>query len=240
MKLGFDNKRNTLILAGLGVVLAYVAYSTFFSGPSTGKTGGTSENAATAEAAVSPAAAYSFSTAPGAPSRAQANATKSDEFHPVLRSKRPELRINPMAVDPTLHLEVLARLEKMTPEGAGRNLFQFGPPPPPPPSKIAQLPKPEPIVPVEPPPPPTPAAPPPPPPPPPIPLKYYGLGSTRPDGKRTAFFLDGDDPLLGVEGQVLKKRYRVVRISPNSVVMEDMQLKREQTLPLEENATISR
>jgi hypothetical protein len=35
---------------------------------------------------------------------------------------------------------------------------------------------------------------------------------------------------------VLKKRYRVVKIGVNSVVMEDLETKSEQTLPLEPQA----
>jgi hypothetical protein len=34
------------------------------------------------------------------------------------------------------------------------------------------------------------------------------------------------------EGEMLQKRYRVVRIGVNSVVLEDTQLKREQSVPL--------
>jgi hypothetical protein len=80
------------------------------------------------------------------------------------------------------------------------------------------------------------AGPPPPPPPPPIMLKYYGYSSARGDNRKRAFFLDGDDILVAGEGEVVKKRYRVVRIGVNSVVMEDTQFKHEQTLPLQEEA----
>jgi hypothetical protein len=45
--------------------------------------------------------------------------------------------------------------------------------------------------------------------------------------------MDGDQILVASEGEVLKKRYRVVRIGVNSVVMEDLEFKAEQTLPLE-------
>jgi len=82
-----------------------------------------------------------------------------------------------------------------------------------------------------PPPPPKPAEPPPPP----INLKYYGYSSAK-DNRKRAFFLDGDDILVAAEGETVKKRYRVVRIGVNSVVMEDTQFKHEQTLPLQEEA----
>jgi hypothetical protein len=66
-------------------------------------------------------------------------------------------------------------------------------------------------------------------------LKYYGYSSAK-DNRKHAFFLDGDDILVAAEGETVKKRYRVVRIGVNSVVMEDTQFKHEQTLPLQEEA----
>ncbi len=80
------------------------------------------------------------------------------------------------------------------------------------------------------------AGPPPPPPPPPINLKYYGICTTRADGKKTAFFMDGDEILIEAEGVTFKGRYRLVRIGVNSAVVVDMQYKHEQTLPLAEDA----
>jgi hypothetical protein len=81
-----------------------------------------------------------------------------------------------------------------------------------------------------------PTPPPGPPPPPPITLKYYGFTSPSGAAAKTAFFLDGDDILIAKEGDTLKKRYKVVRIGVNSVVMEDTDSKRQQTLPLAEEA----
>jgi hypothetical protein len=81
-----------------------------------------------------------------------------------------------------------------------------------------------------------PQGPPPAAPPPPILLKYYGYSSAKGDNRKRAFFLDGDDILMASEGEVVKKRYKVVRIGVNSVVMEDTQFKHEQTLPLLEEA----
>ena len=54
--------------------------------------------------------------------------------------------------------------------------------------------------------------------------------------KKTAFFLDGEDIILATEGMNVKKRYRVVRINNDSVVLEDVELKREQTLKISEDA----
>jgi hypothetical protein len=70
--------------------------------------------------------------------------------------------------------------------------------------------------------------------PPPIPLKYYGICTERTNGKKTAYFLDNDEIIQATEGMTLKGRYRVVRIGQNLVVMEDLQSKRQQSLPLEQ------
>ena len=56
------------------------------------------------------------------------------------------------------------------------------------------------------------------------------------DGKKTAFFLDGEDILLATEGMTVKKRYKIVRINAESVVIEDTEVKREQTLKISEDA----
>ena len=70
----------------------------------------------------------------------------------------------------------------------------------------------------------------------PITLKYYGYSTARANGKKQAFFLDGDDILVAGEGDTVKRRYRVVRIGVNSVVMEDVDSKRQQPVALAEEA----
>jgi hypothetical protein len=233
MTLGTNDKKKVAILGVLGLGCAYLVYSNLLSGPS----GAPSATAPASRAAGNPDASGELPPAP-VPGTKRAGPGglrgRTEEFHPVLRSKRPEERIDPMSVDPTLKLEVLAKLEAQGPAGAGRNLFQFGVQP-----VKAELPKgPEPkVVPKpgaaqqaskE---PPKPAAPPPPPP---INLKYYGYSTQRENGKKTAFFLDGEEILVASEGDTLKRRYRVVRIGTTSVVMEDLESKREQPLPLAE------
>ncbi|MGD0500194.1 MAG: hypothetical protein ABSC23_17360 [Bryobacteraceae bacterium] len=237
MKLGLESKWKTGLLTALAAVFGYLAYSNFLAGPPAPSIAPPARAAgADSGAAPSLPAPAALGEAPRVPAAAGRN---DGEFHPVLRSKRPEQQINPMTVDPTLHLELLAKLQEVSPEGGGRNLFQFSQPPPPPVVKAAKLAASEPIVQVQPPPkPPADQTPSVPPAPPPIPLKYYGLSTVRGNGKKTAFFLDGDEILMGGEGDVLKKRYRVVRIGVNSVVMEDTQNKGERTVPLEENASL--
>lgn len=228
MKIGAEPKR-LAVLGGLVLIGGYVFYSNVISGPSEPEP----ERSRGAISHTSP-------LPPGAPAypAAQTNTRRrpsrtSEEFRPSLKPKRPEERVDPMTIDPTLRLDLLAKVQAVELQGGNRNLFQFSAAPPPP------LPK-EPVVPVK-----TPqqvaqeqaqklaeAGPPKPPPPPPITFKYYGYSSLRGDNHKRAFFLDGDDILVAGEGELVKKRYKVVRIGVNSVVMEDTQFKHEQTLPL--------
>ena len=52
---------------------------------------------------------------------------------------------------------------------------------------------------------------------------------------KRAFFLDGEDIIIAGEGDLIKKRYKIVRIGVNSAVVEDTEFKsnNQQTLPLE-------
>jgi hypothetical protein len=145
--------------------------------------------------------------------------------------------LDPSHVDPNLHLELLAKLQQVKVESEGRSLFEIGAAPPTPvelaklaePGKI----KPRPLGPQLPPPPPPPAptakAPQ-------IPLKFYGFVNQSKAGDKRAFFLDGDDIIIANEGDMIKKRYKIVRIGVNSAVVEDTVFKgdnTQQTLPLE-------
>jgi hypothetical protein len=70
-----------------------------------------------------------------------------------------------------------------------------------------------------------------PPPPPPIDLKFFGT-ATSANGHRRAFLLHGEDVFLASDGDVVQRRYRVVSIAANSIVIEDMTNNNRQTLPL--------
>ncbi len=234
MTAGTNDKKKVVFLGLLVFVALYFLYTNMLSGPSAEETAGSATPARTgAVAAPSPAVAMPESAAP--PPRAAINRSRSEEFHPVLHPKRAEDRIDPTKIDPTLRLDLLAKVQAVDLAGGSRNLFQVGPPPPPPPPKPAEVLKgkepkialkpakaaeaPKTTTPVE-------------PPPPPIPLKYYGFSTARDNGRKTAFFLDGDNILLAAEGQTLNRRYKVVRIGPTFVVMEDTQSKHQQNLPL--------
>jgi hypothetical protein len=70
----------------------------------------------------------------------------------------------------------------------------------------------------------------------PLALKYYGYTNERPDGKRTAYFLDGEEIVEGIEGATVKGHYRIVQIGLERVVVEDTIDKRRQFLNLEPEA----
>ncbi|MDP9114081.1 MAG: hypothetical protein M3O20_10425 [Acidobacteriota bacterium] len=138
-------------------------------------------------------------------------------------------------IDPALKLDLLARLQKLPLEGGERSVFEFGAAPRPktPTPTVAK------VVPVTPPPPPPPAPITPPKPViPPIPLKFYGYvsesGGVVPGAAKRAFFLDGEDIVVAGENDVIRNRFRIIRIGVNSAVVEDTSNKNQQTLPLVE------
>ncbi len=157
-------------------------------------------------------------------------------FRPSLVIRRPEDRPDPMSLDPTLRLDLLAKLQGVRVEGVRRSLFEFGRPVP--------LKKPEPKL--------SPAkieeikrkqreaiakrvaAKPAKPPPPPIPLKFYGYISRVHTDETKAFFLDGEKIFIAGEGDLIDKRYKVVKIGAKSAVVEDTRHDHRQTLRLEE------
>jgi len=240
VKLGANEPKKLAALGALVLVGGYLAYSNLFSGSGGSSPAPAPRKAASPDASVAPVGGGTAGTPnrePGkaAASRGLAGKGRTDDFHPVLHSKRPEERVDTSKIDPTLHLDILATLQRVVFSGGGRNPFKFGPPP----GKPLTGPEPKvdltPVAEVKPPPPPPPVAPVAPPPPP-ITLKYYGFSSPPGTGTKTAFFLDGEDILVAREGETVKRRYRVIRIGVNSVVMEDTDSKRQQTIPLTEEA----
>ena len=219
MKLGADPKK-VAILAALLLLAGYFVITNMFSGSTPQST----SPAARARTEILPEIRGS---SPRTVPKTKPN--RLQEFRPSLKPRKPGESVDLSSIDATLRLDLLAKLQDAKAQGGERSLFDFGSAPQPKPEpKII----PKPIYTVAlPPPPPAPAAPPPPPPR--IALKFYGYTMPVPQGAKRAFFLDGEEILIGAEGDVLKKRYRVVKIGVNSVVMEDLQYKSEQTLPLE-------
>ncbi|HET6177195.1 MAG TPA: hypothetical protein VFE61_09700 [Candidatus Sulfotelmatobacter sp.] len=123
-------------------------------------------------------------------------------------------KIHTENLDPTLKLDLLASSERTIYEGSGRNIFVS--------QAEVQIPTPgasgvtdqkkEEVVQYQ-----APAIPPAPP----IPLKFFGFASRPGEPKRVFLSQDGDVFVAG-EGEIVNRRYKVVRISPTSVEMQDM------------------
>jgi hypothetical protein len=228
MNLGAEPKKIAM-LGGLVLVGGYVFYSNVLSGPET-------EKPKTVEQPVAQAPGPSIVAGRGPTPRKTAR-IRTEAFQPKLPI-RPEDRPNYATVDPTLRLDLLAKVQAVEPEGGTRSLFQFSGAPPPevkPTTVGLIIPAKRMIGPQPPPPPPAPPVKAAEPPPPPITLKFYGYSTPRADGQKRAFFLDGDDIFVAAEGEMVKKRYRVVQIGVNSVIMEDTQYKNNrQTLILQQ------
>jgi hypothetical protein len=219
------------ILAGLVVVAAY-----FFISNRSGSSTSASVTPPAPTGAAPPAARPSVPTRPVSRRAGQSKMRASDDLKPSLKPKKDE-EVDRSNIDPTLRTDLLAKLKSVKVEGSNRSLFDLGPAAPLPtlkgpeplPIKVVR-----PLIGPE-----KPAPPPPPPPPPtapPVPLKFYGFVNQTKAGVKRAFFLDGDDIIVAAEGQLIKGRYRIVRIGLNSAVVEDTQFKtnNQQTLPLVE------
>lgn len=237
MKLGAEPKK-IAILGGLILVAVVVQFSGGDERPQS--TGGARPvtPAPVVPAAVSGSAGPRTMPAStkAAPARVAPGRRATQEFKPVLRPRRVEDRIDPTTIDPTLRTDLLAKLGNVPIQGGARPLFEFSAAPPPKapdPGKIIPT---KPVSVVK---PPVPVAPPAPskavepvkPQAPPIPLKFYGFTAAR-GGPKRGFFLENEDVYVANEGEVIKRRYRVVRISLNSAIMEDTEFKQLQTLPL--------
>jgi hypothetical protein len=115
--------------------------------------------------------------------------------------------------------------ESLVYSGNGRNIFSASSAPVEIPKVIAPVRPKGPVGPV------VPEGPPPPPPPPPIDLKFFGT-ATGANGARKAFLLHGDDVFLASDGDIVQRKYKVISISANSILVEDMANNNRQTLPL--------
>ena len=241
MNLGGSDKKKVYWLGGLVAVAigTYFYNSTSSDSPASGST--------PQQAQTKPIPGIPDAAAPPLAARRRGNYGRSgganlgQEFRPAFKETRPEKRPNLSTIDPTLRLDLLAKVQGVQIQGGVRDLFRFAAAP----VEPVKLPKEPKIVvggkgnplmagnngtm--------TPPGPPPPPPVPPITFKYYGYSTQKgSDGRKRAFFLDGEDIIVAREGELINKRYRVVRIGVNSVVMEDTQFKNTQTLPLQEDA----
>jgi hypothetical protein len=187
MKLGLENRTETIIAAVLGVIALLMVLRGFVFSPS-----------------PKPTQAAARTAVPAAP--ASSNRGKAA---PVLTN----------SLDPRLRLDLLASSEQTKYVGKGRNIFHNEAEPvviPQP--KVPPFPKPQPVVNT-------------PPPPPPIPLKYFGLAS-RPGEPMRIFLSEGDNVFVAKEGDIVNRRYKIVRVTGTQVEVEDMLYNNRQSIPL--------
>ena len=130
-------------------------------------------------------------------------------------SAKPGKKAKVESLDPTLRLDLLATVEKTPYEGSGRNIFVSQ-------REDVEIQKPiapantdnqgdqaggykTPVVPQ----------------PPPVPLKFYGFASSPGEPKKI-FLKNGDDVFVAGEGEIVDRRYKVIRITATSVEIQDM------------------
>ena len=202
MKLGAENRTTALVAIALMVIAVFMIVRMW--------SGGGQPAPAANPTPVQPEAA----AAPAAPARGRRAA------RPGRGPARSETPGSAVTLDPRLRLDLLKLSEGTEYKGAGRNIFRAE----------AEIPKPIESAVKEaaksgPPPPP------PPPGPPPINLKFVGFASGT--GATTKVFLtQGDDIFVAAEGDIVNRRYKVMRINANSVEIEDVLGNNRQTIPL--------
>jgi len=167
---------------------------------------GSSAPSAAAPTTTVPAGAASQPVAPPRPA-------------PRTKARGKKVSTAPRSLDPTLRYDWLKASEDTKYEGTGRNIF------------LAQAEIPQPTDPGNTDKPKEPEGPPPPPPPPPINLKFFGFASKPGEAKRI-FLSEGEDVFIAAEGEVVNRHYKVLRISPTSVEIEDVLNNNRQSIPL--------
>ncbi|HTS35868.1 MAG TPA: hypothetical protein VMH04_09365 [Candidatus Solibacter sp.] len=145
-------------------------------------------------------------------SSAQAAAPVSGPRTPSPRAGQKGRKVRAENLDPTLRLDLLASSEQTMYEGSGRNIFVSQAdvviPRPGAPGVTDQPKEPEYHTPA-----PQPA--------PPIPLKFFGFAS-KPGEPKKIFLQQGEDIFVAGEGEIVNRRYKVIRIMPTAVEMQDV------------------
>jgi hypothetical protein len=158
--------------------------------------------------------AYEFwpSSTTSSPSVTQSNSAAAGRT-PARRGKG-KGAVTEARLDPTLDLNLLKQSEEINYAGNGRNIFVQG--------SVATI---------------EPAkrngttdhdeqagirVPPTPPPPPPITLKFFGFANKPGEPKRVFLSNTSEDVFIAGEGDIVDRRYRVLRIGPTSIEMEDV------------------
>jgi hypothetical protein len=166
---------------------------------------------------------YWPSSTTGSPAGAQTSSTSATKVTRRTKSGKVITVVEPR-LDPTLDVSLLKQSEEIKYAGNGRNIFVAG--------SVATI---EPLkgngttdhkkvevafhMPQA-----IPQAPP-------ITLKFFGF-ENEPGEPRRAFLSQGEDVFIAGEGEIVNRRYRVLRIGPNSVEMEDVLYNNRQNIPL--------
>ena len=173
---------------------------------------------------------YSQLSVPDSPKPVSAPAPAVTVAAPVASKSKPAVAANAIGgqtaalqLDPTLRMGPMLVTEALVYSGTGRNIFSQTSVQVEIPKAIAP-PRPKVVAPVY-------VPPVGPPPPPPIDLKFFGTATSK-DGTRQAFLLHGEDVFLASAGDVVQRRYKVISVAANSIVVEDMTNNNRQTLPL--------
>jgi hypothetical protein len=193
VQLGLENKKKATWAAVLGVIAVLAFAYEFIPLLTQSSTPDSSAQAAAPE--IEPVAA------PKAATR--------------VNSKNAKKPVKIASLDPTLRLDLLALSEKTDYQGTGRNIFVSQ-------AEDVQIP-----TPIRPGvtdhqatgdpqwhPPAQPAAQP-------IPLKFYGFASSPGEPKKI-FLKNGDDVFVAGEGEIVDRRYKVLRITNTSVDIQDV------------------
>ena len=165
-------------------------------------------------------ARWMFSSGGSSPTGANPSASVATPSNapPAPRTRRRGRKIDTASrsLDPSLRYDWLKASEDTKYQGKGRNIFQ------------EQIDIPRPVK-----PPVIPTAPQPfvPPPPPPINLKFFGFAS-KPGEPKKIFLSQGEDVFIAGEGEMVDRRYKILRISPMSVEVEDVLNNNRQSIPL--------
>jgi len=205
VKVGAENRTKLVVaavLAAIALVFVVTRFSSFF--------GGGAPDGATSAATRMPSAAELSSQPPPTPK--STSRTRS-------ATKKPS---GPSSLDPTLHLDLLKASEETKYEGTGRNIFRVFVEPPP---AVVKSPVLDHKVVAD-------NTPPPLPPLPPSNLKFYGFATSRPDGAKRIFLIKNEDVFIAAEGDIVDRRYKVVRISPNGVEILDVLSNNRENIPL--------
>ncbi len=203
LKVGAEDKKKVYLAAGLGAVMVILLARFLW------QNFGPSSAPAPAPAAPAVVSAPRTVSAPGGET-----ARENTSAHQAAKVG------GLAALDPTLHPELMRQAESLEYTGNGRNIFSLTSVPTAIPKPIASIRQAH----VD-------TGPPPPPPPPPITLGFYGYAAEK-TGQKQVFLLHGDDIFIASEGDIVDRRYRVVKIGPASIQVEDIPYHNTQTLPL--------